>query len=83
MKRSPRLKMGKLTVRRAFLGLVVLSWLISIMGSMTFGVTALVGLSFVAVTLFHGIVLLSVYQRKPLDRRVVESNVDTRSIRPV
>ena len=83
MKRPPRVKIGKITIRKAFLGLGGLSWLLSIMGAMTLDVTPLIGIGFIAVTLFHGIVLLAVYQRKPLDRRVVENNVATRSARPL
>ena len=43
--------------------------------------TAIVGIAIVIVTIFHGLVIVSVIQRKPLNRRITEANVARRSNR--
>ena len=79
--KRPKLKLGKMTPRKLFMGLGAVSWLLGLIGSTTLGVGFLMGLGFIVITLFHGIVILTVFRRKPLDRRIVESNVVLRPVR--
>ena len=78
--KPPKLNLGKMPPRKFFMGLGTVSWIIGVMGCMGLGTSILMGLGFIVITLFHGIVLLTVFRRKPLDRRIVESNVVLRPV---
>lgn len=76
-----KLKLGKFTTRKGFLFLGMMSWVLSMVGSSMLQATAIVGIAIVIVTIFHGLVIVSVIQRKPLNRRITEANVARRSNR--
>ena len=76
-----KLKLGKFTTRKGFLFLGMMSWVLSMVGSSMLQATAIVGIAIVIVTVFHSLVIISVIQRKPLNRRITEANVARRSDR--
>ena len=78
--RKSRKQFKDLTPRKLFLGIGVASWIIGLVGCSQFGASFLIGLALIIITVFHGLVLLTVYRRKPLHRKIVESNVVTRPI---
>jgi hypothetical protein len=78
--KSKRMDLGKMTPRKLFMGLGVVSWIIGLVGCTNLGVGFLMGLGLIVITVFHGIVLLAIFRRKPLDRRIVESNVVLRPV---
>jgi len=78
--KQPKLQLGKMTPRKAFMYLGVISWVLGVIGCTTLGVGFLMGLGLIVTTLFHGTVILSVFRRKPLHRKIVESNVASKRI---
>ena len=76
-----KLKIGKITTRKGFLFLGMMSWVLSMMGAVQLSASAVIGVGVVVTTAFHGFVLISVIRRKPLNRRITESNVASRSSR--
>lgn len=82
MRKSRRaIKVKDLTPRKLFLGIGVASWIIGLIGCSQLGASFLIGLALITVTMFHGLVIVAVYFRKPLHRKIVESNVVTRPVR--
>ena len=79
--RPPKLNLGKMTIRKVFLGAGIVSWFLGLIGCTNLGFGPFMGLGLIVMTLFHGTVLLAVFRRKPLDRRIVESNVVLRPVR--
>jgi hypothetical protein len=81
--KRPKLQLGKMTPRKLFMGVGVVSWILGVIGCTTLGVGFLMGLGFIVITLFHGTVILAVFRRKPLHRKIVESNVVLRPVRKI
>ena len=79
--KPPKLNLGKMTPRKFFMGLGAVSWILGVIGCTTLGAGFLMGIAFIVTTLFHGTVILSVFRRKPLHRKIVESNVVLRPVR--
>jgi len=75
LKSRRKLNLGKMTIRKAFLTIGTISWIIGLMGCTKLGTGPLMGFGLVVITLFHGTILLTVYRRKPLHRRIIERNV--------
>ena len=73
--KQPKLKLGKMTIRKAFLTIGVISWIIGLMGCTKLGFGPVMGFGLIATTMFHGLILITVYRRKPLHRRIIERNV--------
>ena len=80
LSKQPKLKLGKMTPRKLFMGIGIVSWITGIIGCTTLGAGFLIGTAFIVTTLFHGTVILSVFRRKPLHRKIVESNVASKRI---
>ena len=78
--RPPKLNLGKMTIRKFFLGVGIASWFIGLIGCVNLGFGLFTGLGLIVITMFHGLILLTVFRRKPLDRRIVESNVVFRPV---
>ena len=75
VQRQPKLKLGKMTIRKAFLAIGTISWVIGVMGCTKLGTGPIMGFGLIATTMFHGLILITVYRRKPLHRRIIERNV--------
>ena len=75
VRKQPKLKLGKMTIRKAFLTIGVISWIIGFMGCTKLGTGPIMGFGLIATTMFHGLILITVFRRKPLHRRIIERNV--------
>jgi len=69
-----KVKLGKFTTRKGFLFLGMMSWVLSMVGSVQLQASGVIGVAIVMVTIFHGLVIISVIRRKPLHRRITEAN---------
>ena len=74
-RRPGKFSLGKMTIRKGFLTIGSISWIIALMGCTKLGSGPIMGFGLIATTLFHGLILITVYRRKPLHRRIIERNV--------